>query len=355
MFELLKILEEHGFEAYIIGGFVRDYLLNIKSYDIDITTAAKPQEVSNLFQLPSTSDYGCLSFHLEEYRVTITTFRKERDYKKRRPSKVDYITNLEEDLMRRDFTINAICMNSQGNIVDPLNGVYDIENKIIRTIGDTDTKLREDPLRILRAVRLATTCNFDLTNEITDFIRINHSLLNELSYERRKAELTKILHSENACRGLSLLKTLNLLDDLEIDFNENFIYTDDILGCWAQLQFSKNYPFSKKERIEIEEIREIIKKKTIDRMTMFKYGKNINAIAGKILGIPLNDIDKIYLSMPIHNRAELNISGIEIKRILTGETSKIEMVKKDLINNVLSGNLTNSVEHLKEYIIENWK
>ncbi len=354
-FEILNILEDNGFKAYIVGGYVRDSLLNINSFDIDIATSAKPHEVTKLLGISSKDNFGCITLTVGKYTIDITTFRKESNYDNRRPSEIEFVENLEEDLKRRDFTINAICMNRFGDIIDPLKGRKALENKTIEVIGDVETKFTEDPLRILRAVRFATTYDFKMSQDIIDFIKKHQTLVARLSYERKKTELDKIFQSKNAKKGLDLLKSLDLLRPLEIDYKESFIYVANVLGCWAEIQFADKYPFTKKERSAIVSIRKIVDKKFIDKDTLFEYGLEFNEMACEIMGIAREKISKIYETMPIKNERELKISSEEIKGILDGETSKIKEVKKDLINRVLSGKLTNSVEHLKEYIIENWK
>lgn len=354
-FEILDILEENGFKAYIVGGYVRDLLLNISSFDIDIATSAKPQEISKLLGISSEDNFGCITLTVGKYTIDITTFRKESHYDNRRPSEIEFIEKIEEDLKRRDFTINAICMNRFGEIIDPLNGRLALENKTIEIIGDVETKLSEDPLRMLRAVRFATIYDFEISQDIIDFIKKHRNLVKKLSYERKKTELDKILQSPNAKKGLDLLKSLGLLEALEIDYKENFVYIDNILGCWAEIRFADKYPFTKKDRIIIDSIRKVVEKNVIARETIFEYGLEICEIASQIMEFPREKVTEIYESMPIKNVRDLKITSEEIKSTLDGETSNMKEVKKDLINRVLSGNLTNSVEHLKEYIIENWK
>ena len=153
--KLLKEFSEHSYDAYIVGGYVRDYLLGIESSDIDITTNATPKEIKEIFHdccLPN-EEYGSVIVTLKGIRFEITTFRKEVEYvDNRRPGEVKYINELYPDLLRRDFIINTICMDKDGQIIDYLGGKEDLNKKIIRTVGPADERFEEDCLLILRSL-----------------------------------------------------------------------------------------------------------------------------------------------------------------------------------------------------------
>ena len=173
--EILKILEkldDDNHVSYVVGGYVRDYLLNNPSFDVDICTNRLPEELEKLFNVKSTL-YGNISFKVGNYNIDITTFRKELEYFKRKPIKIEYVNDLESDLLRRDFTINSICMDKYGNIIDILNGKKDLDNKVIRIIGNPLKKLEEDPLRILRAIRFATVLSFNIDSTLDNAIKDN--------------------------------------------------------------------------------------------------------------------------------------------------------------------------------------
>ena len=163
IYEILNKIEKCGFEAYIVGGYVRDYLLGIKSYDIDICTNALPKDIAKIFiGNVSNINYGSYKLTFNNYNFDITTYRRELEYTNRRPTKIEYTSNLLLDIERRDFTMNTIIMNKKGEIIDLLGGINDIQNKKIKCVGNPDNKLKEDPLRILRAIRFAITLNFSL-------------------------------------------------------------------------------------------------------------------------------------------------------------------------------------------------
>ncbi|MCX6764636.1 MAG: HDIG domain-containing protein [Candidatus Nealsonbacteria bacterium] len=232
---IIKELENKEFEAYIVGGCVRDFLLarrseseggrKIKPRDWDIATNAKPEEIKKIF-LKSYSDNkfgtvivltGSKDESLAE--VEITPYRIDEKYSdKRHPDKVIWAQRIEQDLSRRDFTINAIAMGvggenkkSETKIIDPFDGEKDLKNKIIRAVGSPQDRFSEDALRMMRAVRFATTLGFEIESETAKAINNNSHLLKAISKERIRDEFMKIIMSENADQGVELLRELNLL------------------------------------------------------------------------------------------------------------------------------------------------
>lgn len=351
-YDILKKIKSFGYQGYLVGGYVRDKLLNKVSYDIDIATNAHPEELKKIFKLDIKDNYGCISFECGVYNVEITTYRIEMSYKNRKPTEFYYTTDILKDLKRRDFTINAICMDENFNVYDPLNGIQDLDNGLIRVIGDIDEKLKEDPLRILRAVRFSSIYDFDIEENCKSYIKSNCDLVRNLSYARKKEELDKIL-SSNSLRGLELLEELNLMKPLEIVLKREFIPCN-LFGSWAQLEYSSNYPFTKAEKNHIAAVKEILKFGITD-ITFLEYGLSDILTAGKILKKNEEYIINIYDNLPIRNESDLKISGKEISDISNIDKSKIKEIKKDLIRQVLSGNLPNEKDSLSQYIKKNWK
>ena len=163
--ELLRILNDNGYAAYIVGGYTRDVLLGRKSNDIDICTSATPKEILDIFEDVKVSDmqYGSVVITYKGYKFDVTTFRKEIKYESnRRPIKIKYIRDIKKDLLRRDFTINTLCINDKGEVLDVLGVRSDLDNRILRTVGNPRYKIKEDSLRILRCIRFATILEFDI-------------------------------------------------------------------------------------------------------------------------------------------------------------------------------------------------
>lgn len=340
--ELLSIIERNGFEAYLVGGYPRDFLLNIETDDFDICTNAKKEELEKIFNIPLKDNFGSFVLKYKDITFEITTYRKEVSYSGVREPNITYTSKLEEDIIRRDFTINAICMNSKEEIIDLIDGVKDLNNGVIKSVGDPDIKLTEDPLRILRAIRLASVLNFEIDDELSLAIKNNNYRVKELSYFRKKQELDKIFNSSNVNKGLKLLKFYNLHEYLEIDF-ENVIKTSNI-GMWAQIKHSSHYSFSKRELETISKIRELITKREISNYDLYIYGIDIALIAGEIIDVNLDDIRDRYLGLSIKNRIEIDINYDDIIKYTNIRVSDVYTVLEKEI-------LSNSLKNKREYII----
>jgi len=217
--EIIKKLEQAGFSAYIVGGCVRDFLLDREPKDWDITTNAKPKEILKLFpEGRYENKFGTVIIN----EVEVTTYRVEAKYTdKRHPDKVEFTTKLEDDLARRDFTINAMAMvvNMRvtsyklqvTDIVDPFAGREDLKKKLIRAVGNADQRFSEDALRMLRAVRLGSELEFRIEGKTSEAIKKNTQDLKYISQERIRDEFTKIIMSNQAESGLRGLYALGLL------------------------------------------------------------------------------------------------------------------------------------------------
>ncbi|MBP9988859.1 MAG: hypothetical protein KBT46_05100, partial [Ruminococcus sp.] len=198
-----KLLEESGFEAYAVGGCIRDSIMNKSPNDWDMTTSAKPEQIISVFSdyrtIPTGINHGTVTVLFDKNPVEITTMRIDGKYTdNRRPEKVFYTDKIEEDLSRRDFTVNAIAYNPRLGIIDPFKGCRDIKNKIITCVGNPDRRFNEDALRIIRALRFASTLSFEIEKNTADSIVKNKHLLNNIANERIRVELIKLLCGDNA-------------------------------------------------------------------------------------------------------------------------------------------------------------
>lgn len=348
--EILKKLEDKGFKAYIIGGYVRDKYLKINSNDIDICTSAKPMDIKNIFGINNirNNKYGSLGLFLNNKHYEITTFRKEIEYKNNRvPSKLTYIDSLEEDLKRRDFTINTICIDKDENIIDLLNARIDLDNKLIKMVGDPFIKIEQDSLRILRAIRFATKLNFKIEGKLFKAIKKYSYLLKDLSYYRKKQELDKIFASPNNKYGISLIKKTHIDKYLDVDFS-NLVYTDDILGIWSQIK-PVNYSFTKHEQRIINEINEL-KSKDLNEYNIYSYGLYISCIVADIKGIKRKVIIEKYNNLPIHKKEDIKIKVTDICNILDIEPIKSKDILNDLERLILNKELDNNYNDIKNYL-----
>jgi tRNA nucleotidyltransferase (CCA-adding enzyme) len=220
--EIWKKLLDKGYSAYLVGGCVRDLLLKRKPKDWDITTNAKPEEILEIFGDSAFYEnrFGTVGVKTKSEDETlkvieITTFRQERKYFDfRRPSEVIFTQSLETDLHRRDFTINALALNFDGEIIDLFNGLLDLEKKVIRAIGDPEERFREDALRLMRAIRLACELNFTIEEKTLKAIKKFSDLIQYISAERIRDEFNRILMSKNAVLGIELLRQTGLLKEI---------------------------------------------------------------------------------------------------------------------------------------------
>lgn len=192
--KLSQLFNSHGFRLYMIGGTTRDFLLGKEVFDYDFVSDATPDDMKVFLKDAEYhfAKYGSVKFKVDGVHVDITTLRKEGVYKDyRHPSEITYVKSIDEDYVRRDFTINAIYMDENFNIIDPSNGVKDLENKIIRFIGDPQKRIEEDPLRILRAERFAKKLNFVIEENSLKAIEKNRYLLDKINPVKIKEEIRK--------------------------------------------------------------------------------------------------------------------------------------------------------------------
>ena len=217
---IFSIFKKNGFEIYLVGGAVRDFLLGKNPKNFDFTTNATPEKIQSLF--PNSfynNTYGTVSipleiedlYSLQKTIVEITPFRKEEDYTDfRHPEKIEWAKTLEEDLARRDFTINAIAYDGK-KIIDPHYGQKDLKEKIIRCVGDPDKRFTEDVLRLLRAIRFASQLGFLIEEKTRKAIEKNSQLITKISWERIRDEFLKILKSDHPAEGVLFLRNTGLL------------------------------------------------------------------------------------------------------------------------------------------------
>lgn len=214
---IIKRLEDKGYEAYVVGGSVRDMILGKSPKDYDVTTNAFPDEIENIFRDFKTvnvgKQFGTIVVCQQEGDVEVTTFRKEGLYLDgRRPEWVSFSSSIEDDLSRRDFTINAIAYNEKKGIVDPFNGQEDISKRIIRTVGDPNERFSEDYLRILRAVRFSSQLDFHIEEKTFKAARIHSKNILKVAMERIADEFFKILLCPIPSKGIRLMEEMGLLE-----------------------------------------------------------------------------------------------------------------------------------------------
>ena len=199
--ELNKLFEDNGFSLYMVGGTVRDYLMGLLLDDMDVVTDATPEDIKKF--LPDASyvfaRFGSVSFKTEKkVKFDITTLREEKGYEDaRHPNKIHFVKDLSIDVKRRDFTVNALYMNSKLEVVDYVNGQEDLKNHTLRMVGNPDIRIKEDPLRIIRALRFSIDYKLNIDSKLDKAIRNNISLLEKLNIEKIREDIRKIKNKDS--------------------------------------------------------------------------------------------------------------------------------------------------------------
>ncbi|WP_062356415.1 CCA tRNA nucleotidyltransferase [Bacillus kwashiorkori] len=381
---LIEEIENAGYEAYFVGGSVRDYLLGKAINDVDIATSAHPEEIKAIF--PKTVDvgieHGTVLVLFQNNSYEITTFRSESEYVDfRRPKEVKFIRSLEEDLQRRDFTMNAIAMTKAGELIDPFSGYSDIKSKIIRTVGSPHDRFQEDALRLLRAVRFVSQLNFQLDSQTFQALKRKASLLEHIAVERKLAEFIKLLNGRNRKEAMELLVegTLNqflpgLVDkeDGLREFSQNCNQNDDFTNdeWWTLLiyfvqpenitRFLKSWklPVKKMKKVDAYYRALLLRfNDEFDELLIYKLGlevvisaEKINAVIKKQLP-NLHILQKKYERLPIKDRSQLKINGNDIITWMnksSGPWVKDELRKVE--EAVIKGEVANEKSIIKEWL-----
>ena len=361
---IIDTFYENNYEAFMVGGCIRDSLLSKEPKDYDITTSALPNITESLFEktIPTGIKHGTITVLLDKEPFEVTTYRVEGEYKdNRRPDEISFVTNIKDDLSRRDFTINAFAYNSKEGLKDYFNGLEDLENKIIRTIGDNDKRFNEDALRMMRAIRFASQLDFNIEKSTLDAIKQNKKLLQNISAERIRDELCKLLLSDNPRKGLNLLKDCGVLDiiipelKLLIEFDKNlFEHTLNVVENTPNdliLRLSALFHnVGKPNQDNCEDIaRKILNRLRFDN----KIIKTICTIIKEYTNV-LDSITDIKIKKLINRTSKENIYKLlefEKAHILSLKNSDIELNKlkyiKNKIDDILNSNTPLSIKDLK--------
>lgn len=379
---VLQTLEDAGFEAYFVGGSVRDVLLHRHVHDVDITTSAYPEEVKELFDksIDTGIKHGTVTVLYGGESYEITTFRTESGYQDfRRPDHVTFVQNLDEDLKRRDFTINALAMDMHGNIVDLFNGIEDLKNHIIRAVGNPEKRFHEDALRMMRAVRFMSQLEFKLEEKTEQAIKDNHELLKKISVERIREEFVKMGLGSFSREAFQIFLDTQLSEDVP-----DFAGKKDLLQVYPQLKFSPTMETSlwaviiillkvpnekigkfmrdwKNSNAMTEKVEQVIKMFDLiaDHVPtdydLFEAGEDIiiNTIdVAHILGQPISSealVDR-YLALPIKKPSELAVDGrFLIKRGMRPGAQLGHTLNK-IRELVVAGEIENSEEAIEQYL-----
>ncbi|MBP6883813.1 MAG: HD domain-containing protein [Candidatus Pacebacteria bacterium] len=260
--QVTNAIEKAGFEAYLVGGCVRDLLMDREPKDWDVTTNADPETIIGLFEKTVyENSFGTVAVINEDVnretlrQIEVTPYRIEAKYTDfRHPDEVKFSKNIEDDLKRRDFTVNALALNSKGHLVDLFGGLKDIENKTLRTVGEPDERFGEDALRMLRAIRFALQLNFSVAENSVQSILKNSDLIKKISAERIRDEFVKIILSENPATGIVMLQKFGLLKNIIPELEEGIgceQLGEHIYDVWEHLLHALQHAADKKWPLEI--------------------------------------------------------------------------------------------------------
>lgn len=385
---VLKRLEDAGYEAYFVGGSVRDFLLKREINDVDIATSATPAEVKKIFS--KTVDIGIehgtvlVLFNNTEYEIT--TFRTESEYQDfRRPKEVSFIRNLKDDLQRRDFTMNAIAMDKNSKLIDPFNGYSAIQAKIIQTVGSASERFQEDALRMMRAVRFVSQLSFEIEGETVKALANLVHLLDNIAVERKKAEFEKLLVGKNKKTALQAILETNMYsflpglreqrNALEVlrGFSSEHLKTTEM---WSLLIYCLNLKekevegFLKDWRLPLKEIREIqhilqFLNKRIEQewsiYDLYAAGReNIRSTEKLYLVIKgIKDAESIgnwitqFDILPIKQLSDIDVTGNDLMDWFNKRGGP--WLKETLLaieNKILEGQVVNNKQQIKEWLMK---
>lgn len=362
----LSLLNEKGYEAFVVGGAVRDILLNKDVYDYDITTNADPNAIKMIFSDYRSYDlgkkHGTVTVLINKDRIEITPYRREDNYSDHRhPDLISFSSDLKEDLSRRDFTINAMCLDKDGRIIDMFNGVDDLEHKLIRCIGDPYRRFDEDALRILRALRFKAKLNFDIDKDTDENIHKAKDMLSYISEERKKEELLRILSERSGFKVineyLDVLNTFMPFEHIKRKIN-NF---SDPFYALAYLLIDKQIDLKKLKysKTEIRLINILIEASKIDIDDDCEFIECLSSIYQKDILTFLEqyhhkDLQERFKKLKRYmvTFKTLNITGDEIMSY-GYEGKQIARVKQKLLNLVHHKKLNNTSYALNKYLKEN--
>lgn len=363
---ILEKIKQAGFEAYFVGGSVRDAILGRPIHDVDIASSSYPEETKAIF--PRTIDVGIehgTVLVLEDHgEYEITTFRTEDVYVDyRRPSQVAFVRSLEEDLKRRDFTVNAFALDEEARIIDKFDGLQDLEQKTLRAVGTATERFNEDALRIMRGFRFAASLEFSIEEATFEAMKETAPLLEKISVERIFIEFDKLLLATGWRRGMEALiasKAYDYLPDMKgkeeqltaflASLTEDFVFQTSE-QAWAMFivyleikdvkSFLKHWKTSndfQRTVIKLVEIYHLRKQDSVTKQICYRYGKDLLYLVEEVrqaqgLAVDYNLIDTMDASLTIHDKHEIVVKGGDV------------MTTFQLKPGPLLGRLLNEVEH----------
>ncbi|MBB2551940.1 CCA tRNA nucleotidyltransferase [Staphylococcus aureus] len=383
---ILEQIQDNGFEAYYVGGSVRDYVMGRNIHDIDITTSATPDEIESIFShtIPVGKEHGTINVVFNDENYEVTTFRAEEDYvDHRRPSGVTFVRDLYEDLQRRDFTMNAIAMDTAYKLYDYFDGQQDINNRIIRTVGIAEERFQEDALRMIRCLRFQSQLSFDIAMETFEAMRTQMADIKFLSIERIVIELTKLMRGINVEESFNHLKSLKAYNYMpyfeQLDMNQINVTEPidlELLIAIVSVKFDINYSLKplKLSNRQVKDINQYIQIMnalpsiiTKEQLKMFVYDYDTNLIknvmvaadvlkANDIQGhepliVNLQTIDETLHRLPMHNRKDMMVNGGVLMAHLNAKSGPwLKDVLRQIEIAIVTGKVSNEETEILKWV-----
>ncbi|HHA0454240.1 TPA: CCA tRNA nucleotidyltransferase [Staphylococcus aureus] len=383
---ILEQIQDNGFEAYYVGGSVRDYVMGRNIHDIDITTSATPDEIESIFShtIPVGKEHGTINVVFNDENYEVTTFRAEEDYvDHRRPSGVTFVRDLYEDLQRRDFTMNAIAMDTAYKLYDYFDGQQDINNRIIRTVGIAEERFQEDALRMIRCLRFQSQLSFDIAMETFEAMRTQMADIKFLSIERIVIELTKLMRGINVEESFNHLKSLKAFNYMpyfeQLDMNQINVTEPidlELLIAIVSVKFDINYSLKplKLSNRQVKDINQYIQIMnalpsiiTKEQLKMFVYDYDTNLIknvmvaadvlkANDIQGhepliVNLQTIDETLHRLPMHNRKDMMVNGGALMAHLNAKSGPwLKDVLRQIEIAIVTGKVSNEETEILKWV-----
>lgn len=350
---IINKIYENNYEAYIVGGCVRDAILGFEPNDYDITTSASPNTIQEIFKdfkcIETGIEHGTVSVVIEDEIFEITTYRIEGEYKDhRRPDKVDFTDRLEEDLKRRDFTINAMAYNEKKGLIDLFGGKEDLNNKIIKTVGNPYDRFNEDGLRMIRAIRFSSKLNFTIEKETLKAIYDKSFIINNISLERITDEFTKIILSDKP-ENIKYLFETKLLKHLNISNEDNI---GKLTQFYNEIVILKKINKNLEKRLALLDY--IIEKNNINCKSFCneliyskKVIKNHNIILTLLKNIEIDHLNKVEIKK-ILSGVDRNLleEYLDISRIIYDKEKKVDEII-DILSEIEENNECYIIKNLK--------
>ncbi|WP_125767913.1 CCA tRNA nucleotidyltransferase [Companilactobacillus furfuricola] len=383
---ILKSIEQAGFQAYFVGGSVRDHILGLPIHDVDIATSAYPEEIKSIFKhtVDTGIKHGTVTVLVNDDSYEITTFRTESGYQDyRRPDKVTFVRSLTDDLKRRDFTINALAVDHKGNVVDNFDGLTDLRNKLIKAVGVAEERFHEDALRMMRAVRFQAQLDFKIEEKTKAAIKDNSTLLEKIAIERIHEEFLKMLYGHSWKKGLTNFVELGLSQHCpgfenkqkeltKLINDENILFTDEEMA-WTALgyvlslydddfnHFMRQWKVSNKVRedcLATERMLLDFQTGNFDIWNIYTNGvdnfSRVISLCG-LFGIEIDqtEIEKTISEIPIKSSHDMKITGKDVIDILAIKPGpQIGQYMTALEKAVVEGQVVNSFKELKRYLLK---